>query len=91
MLDFFDFGVFLVDTLSQLGDFLFFTPVPISASLISLVANGFDALGLHYGADLVSEFLSSDLTIAQLIFGPAIVVVLFVKLIKFFKSISSKI
>jgi hypothetical protein len=84
MLDFFDFGVFLVDTLSQLGDFLLSDPVPIPTSFISSVAGALDRLGLHYGADLVSEFLSSDLTIATMILGPSLVVFLCIKLIKFF-------
>lgn len=87
MLDLFEFGVFLVETFEAIGDFLIVDHIPISPDFIAKFAGAMDTLGLHYGADLVSEFLSSDLTIATLILGPSLIVMLCIRLIKFFTDI----
>jgi hypothetical protein len=84
MLVLFDFGELLVETLDKIGDFLLSDPAPFISSISGLIVGFFDALGLHYGADLISEYFASDLSIATLILGPALIAILSLRLIKFF-------
>lgn len=87
MVELFELGEFFVNALSSIGDFLLSDPVPISASIISGMVTALDTIGLHYGADLLSEYLTSDITLATLILGPSLIVLLFYRLIKFFTDI----
>ena len=83
MLDFFGFAEVLLSAITSIGDFLLVRCIPIPSSVFSIIVNALNSLGWSEAAEYFSVFIGSELSFAQLIFGPGLVAFLFIRFIKF--------
>lgn len=87
MLELFDYGELIVDSIASIGDFLLMRRVPVPDSIVSALVKSLDFLGWDSAADLIGNMLNTNFTMAELILGPSLVVFLVIRLIKFFTDI----
>lgn len=86
MLQFFDYGKMLLETISAVGDFLLSAPSPSVYGWLVNVAGWLNTLGLVDLSTWFGSGFTPSITIAGLLFGSGVVAFLIIRLVKFFTN-----